>query len=119
MIESRILDHDGPERGEPLASPTQEPPVGKLIPEARAVSPMGAPPAAVMERVLQRRVTLQLKDSRILSGRLLGIDEHLNLVLDETEETTKEMTRRLGRIVLRGSNVISLNAPDGATGKSA
>jgi small nuclear ribonucleoprotein (snRNP)-like protein len=42
----------------------------------------------------------------------------MNLVLDDTEETTEQMTRRLGRIVLRGSNVISLHAPDGAKAKS-
>ncbi|MGA7924284.1 MAG: LSM domain-containing protein [Thermoplasmata archaeon] len=79
---------------------------------------MGAPPTALLERVLQQRVTLELKDRRVLTGRLLGCDDHMNLVLDETEETTSEMTRRLGRIVLRGSNVISLHAAGGSSGRA-
>jgi small nuclear ribonucleoprotein len=79
---------------------------------------VAAPPAALLERVVQQRVILRLKDDRTLAGRLLGCDEHMNLVLDDTEETTEQMTRRLGRIVLRGSNVISLHAPDGAKAKS-
>ncbi|MCI4340683.1 MAG: LSM domain-containing protein, partial [Thermoplasmata archaeon] len=51
-----------------------------------------------------------LKDGRALSGRLVGADEHLNLVLDDAQETTENATRRLGRIVLRGSSVVTLNA---------
>lgn len=56
---------------------------------------------------------LQLKDARTVTGRLVGSDEHMNIVLDEAEESTREITRRLGRVVLRGSNVLSLNAPAG------
>ncbi len=76
-------------------------------------------PTHLLERVISQRVTLVLKDARRLSGRLLGVDEHMNVVLDEAEESTAEVTRHLGRVVLRGSNVVILNAPLGATGKSA
>jgi len=78
---------------------------------------MPEPPAHLLERVLQQRVTLVLKDARQLSGRLLGVDEHMNLVLDETEETTPELTRHLGRVVLRGSNVVTLYAANAPAGK--
>jgi len=71
---------------------------------------MSAPPAQLLERVLQQQVTLVLKDHREMIGRLVGCDEHLNLVLDDAQEKTADLTRRLGRIVLRGSNVISLRA---------
>lgn len=76
-------------------------------------------PTHLLERVLQQRVTLVLKDSRELRGKLLGVDEHMNLVLDDAEESTSEVTRHLGRVVLRGSNVVSLNAPLGGAGKPA
>ena len=68
-------------------------------------------PTHLLERVVQQRVTLVLKDSRRLTGKLLGVDEHMNLVLDEADETTAEVSRHLGRVVLRGSNVVTLNAP--------
>jgi len=75
-------------------------------------------PTHLLDRVLQQRVTLVLKDARQLTGRLLGVDEHMNLVLDDAEETTAEVTRHLGRVVLRGSNVVALYAPQGPAGKS-
>jgi len=78
---------------------------------------MADAPSHVVERLLQHRVSLELKDSRVLTGKLLGADEHMNLVLDDAEERTSEVTRHLGRVVLRGSNVVTLNAPQGATGK--
>jgi len=76
-------------------------------------------PSQLLERVVQQRVTLLLKDSRQLSGKLVGIDEHLNLVLDDATETTAEISRHLGRVVLRGSNVVTLHAPHPGTGKTA
>jgi len=76
-------------------------------------------PVHVVERLLQQRVTLELKDTRTLQGKLVGVDEHMNLVLDDAEERTSELTRHLGRVVLRGSNVVTLNAPSSAPGKSA
>lgn len=80
---------------------------------------MPEPPTQVIERTVPQRVTLRLKDGRSLTGRLVGIDEHMNLVIDDTEETNAEVSRRLGRVVVRGSNVVSLNAPSGASAKTA
>ncbi len=74
---------------------------------------MVAPPTQLLESALQQRVELRLKDGRTLVGRLLGLDEHMNLVLDDAEERTPEVARRLGRLVLRGSNVVTLNVPSG------
>jgi len=75
-------------------------------------------PGHVVERLLNQRVMLELKDSRVLTGKLVGADEHMNVVLDDAEERTSEVSRHLGRVVLRGSNVVTLNAPQGAAGKS-
>jgi small nuclear ribonucleoprotein (snRNP)-like protein len=79
---------------------------------------MAAGPIPLLERVVQQRVTLVLKDTRQLTGKLLGLDEHMNLVLDDTDESTAEVTRHLGRVVLRGSNVVVLHAPQAGGAKS-
>ncbi len=76
-------------------------------------------PTRILDRVVGQRVTLRLKDSRELAGRLTGVDEHMNLVLEEAQETTPEVTRHLGRVVLRGSNVVTLHASQGVGTKSA
>ncbi|MFZ0830506.1 MAG: LSM domain-containing protein [Thermoplasmata archaeon] len=70
-------------------------------------------PSGLLERVVDQRVSLRLKDARELAGRLLGLDEHMNLVLDDVEETTADGSRRLGRVLVRGSNVITLTASGG------
>jgi small nuclear ribonucleoprotein (snRNP)-like protein len=75
-------------------------------------------PPHLLDRLLQQRVTLVLKDTRELSGRLLAADEHMNLVLDDAEERTPEVTRHLGRVLLRGSNVVTLHAAQGIPTKT-
>ncbi|HEV2428447.1 MAG TPA: LSM domain-containing protein [Thermoplasmata archaeon] len=80
---------------------------------------MSASPAALLERILNQRVTLRLKDERDLAGTLVGLDEHLNLVLDEAAETSSTTRKRLGRIVVRGSNVITLRADGSAPARAA
>lgn len=75
---------------------------------------MSASPSQLIERLVQQRVAVHLKDGRQIAGRLSGCDEHLNLVLEEAHETSTEARRRLGRVVLRGSNIISLTADGGA-----
>jgi small nuclear ribonucleoprotein (snRNP)-like protein len=74
-------------------------------------------PTTLVERLLSQRVTLLLKDSRQMVGTLLGVDEHMNLVLDDADETTADVSRHLGRVVLRGSNVVTLHAPHGSASK--
>jgi small nuclear ribonucleoprotein (snRNP)-like protein len=75
-------------------------------------------PTTLVERLLSQRVTLLLKDSRQMVGTLLGVDEHMNLVLDDTDETTVDVSRHLGRVVLRGSNVVLLHAAQASGSKS-
>jgi small nuclear ribonucleoprotein len=67
-------------------------------------------PLSALDKALNRKVQLLLKDRRVLEGTLRGYDEHMNLVLDDTDETDTEGNRRkIGTIVLRGSNVVSIS----------
>ncbi|NIS19993.1 MAG: RNA-binding protein [Thermoplasmata archaeon] len=67
-------------------------------------------PISALDKAMNRKVQLLLKDRRVLAGNLRGYDEHMNLVLDDTEETDTEGNRRkIGTIVLRGSNVVSIS----------
>jgi len=67
-------------------------------------------PQHVMEKSLNKRVTLLLKDNRILDGKLVSYDENMNMVLEETEETGADQSvRRLGTVILRGNNVVTIS----------
>ncbi len=66
-------------------------------------------PINVLEKSMNQKISLLLKDNRILEGRLIGFDEYMNLVLDDTEERLDDNVRRLGKVVLRGNNVVSIS----------
>lgn len=65
-------------------------------------------PLDVLERSVNRKMSLQLKDGRVLEGKLVGYDQYMNLVLDEAEERQDANTRRLGTVLLRGNNVVAI-----------
>jgi small nuclear ribonucleoprotein len=53
-----------------------------------------------------------LKGGKSLRGKLKGFDQHLNLVLEETEDTTSvENQKKLGLIIVRGDNVVLISPP--------
>ncbi len=67
-----------------------------------------AMPLNVLERSINKSVTLTLKDGRILEGKLTGFDEYMNMILEDTEETKEDQVRRIGIVVLRGNNIVTI-----------
>lgn len=65
-------------------------------------------PLSLLEKSMNKKVSLLLKDSRVLEGTLSGFDDYLNMVLDDTEETNNDQVKRLGTVILRGNNVVSI-----------
>ena len=66
-------------------------------------------PLDVLEKAMNKKLFLLLKDGRMIEGKLTGYDEYMNMVLDDVEETIEENKRRLGTIILRGNNVVSIS----------
>ena len=62
----------------------------------------------MLEENLNKHVALLLKDNRVLEGVLSGYDEYMNMVLDEVQESDEEVTRKLGTVIIRGSNVVRI-----------
>jgi small nuclear ribonucleoprotein len=68
----------------------------------------------ILEGSLGKTVLVRLRGGRSMRGRLKGFDQHLNLVLEETEDTTDmENMRKLGTIIVRGDNVVIVSPPPG------
>ncbi len=65
-------------------------------------------PMKMLEDSLNKKVALLLKDNRVLEGVLSGYDEYMNMVLDDVEENAENLTRKLGTVVIRGSNVVRI-----------
>ncbi len=66
----------------------------------------------ILEESLGKAVLIRLKGGKSLRGKLQGFDQHLNLVLEEAEDTTRaEDVERLGLIIVRGDNVVMISPP--------
>jgi small nuclear ribonucleoprotein len=83
-------------------------------------------PLEALNKIVSKKVSILLKDGKILEGLLTGADQYMNLVLENTTEKTpvKEETvnsnnervikmgekeRKLGTVVLRGTNILSIS----------
>ena len=66
-------------------------------------------PLDVLEKAMNQKLILLLKDGRMIEGKLTGYDEYMNMVLEDVEEKIEENKRRLGTIILRGNNVVSIS----------
>lgn len=66
-------------------------------------------PINVLEKSLNTQITLLLKDNRLLEGKLVGYDDYMNMVLEDVEENKDGNIKRLGTVILRGNNVITIS----------
>lgn len=65
-------------------------------------------PLDLLEKSLNTRMSLVLKDGRTLAGLLVGYDQYMNVVLEETLESRDGTDRKIGTVVLRGNNVVTM-----------
>jgi small nuclear ribonucleoprotein len=66
----------------------------------------------VLDESINQVVLIKLKGSKTIRGNLLGFDQHMNLLLDSSEEIPLEgETKSLGSIVVRGDNVVMISPP--------
>ncbi len=66
----------------------------------------------VLERSIGKTVLIRLRGGRTLRGLLEGFDQHVNLVLKNTENISDpDNVEEIGTIVLRGDNVIMISPP--------
>jgi|TARA_B100001964_G_scaffold243163_1_gene320270 small nuclear ribonucleoprotein len=67
----------------------------------------------VLDESAGKIVLIKLKGGKIIRGVLQGFDQHMNILLEESEEVIEEGSKNLGTIVLRGDNVILISPPPG------
>ena len=66
----------------------------------------------VLDESVGRVVLIKLKGNKVIRGNLQGFDQHMNLLLESSEEILEDgKTNSIGTIVVRGDNVVIISPP--------
>ena len=65
----------------------------------------------LMQNSMDKVVLLRLRNNRTLQGELKDFDIHMNLTLDNAEDITDDEKKQLGKILLRGDNILAVSLP--------
>lgn len=66
----------------------------------------------MLSKCLNLTVLVRLRNGKVLRGLLKGYDQHMNIVLEETEELLDENTHnKLGTLVVRGDSIVMISPP--------
>jgi len=57
-------------------------------------------------------IQLRLQNNKTIRGILQDFDLHQNLILDDVEDISDDKTMKLGKILLRGNNIVSISIPE-------
>ena len=58
-----------------------------------------------------KSVLLRLRNTKTIQGILIDFDIHMNLTLDNAEDISDEKHVGLGKILLRGDNILAISLP--------
>ncbi len=68
--------------------------------------------ATLMNHSRNKTVLLRLRSMKTIQGVLKDFDIHMNLTLDAAEDISVEKHVQLGKILLRGDNVLAVSLPE-------
>jgi len=59
-----------------------------------------------LRKYVDKRLNIRLNGRRKISGNMIGFDHFMNIVLDNAVEHKGKETKDLGKVMLRGNNII-------------
>ena len=66
----------------------------------------------LMSQSKDKSVLLRLRNNKTVKGNLVDFDVHMNLTLNDAEDVSEETPIKLGKILLRGDNILAISLPD-------
>ena len=67
--------------------------------------------STVMSNCQGKMVLLRLRNTKTIQGALIDFDIHMNLTLNNAEDISEEKHLSLGKILLRGDNILAISLP--------
>lgn len=68
--------------------------------------------STLMSNSKGKTVLLRLRNTKTIQGTLKDFDIHMNLTLENAEDVTEEKHENLGKILLRGDNILLVSLPE-------
>ncbi|PIY89466.1 MAG: ribonucleoprotein [Nitrosopumilales archaeon CG_4_10_14_0_8_um_filter_34_8] len=73
---------------------------------------MGDEISNLMSNNKDKVILLRLRNNKTVRGSLQDFDIHMNLTLEDAEDISDGKTVKLGKILLRGDNILAVSLPD-------
>lgn len=68
-------------------------------------------PLDFLNEARNKRIIVELKNTKQYMGRLVSFDIHINVVLEDAEEHIDgKLNRKLGRVFVRGDTIILISS---------
>ena len=68
--------------------------------------------STLMNQSKDKSLLLRLRNNKTVKGKLVDFDVHMNLTLEDAEDITEENSLKLGKILLRGDNILAISLPE-------
>ena len=65
--------------------------------------------STLMNNNKDKIVLLKLRNTQIIQGILKEFDIHMNMTLDDAEDISAEKPEKLGKILIRGDNILAVS----------
>jgi len=68
--------------------------------------------STLMNNSKDKVILLRLRNTKTVQGILKDFDIHMNLTLEDAEDVSDEKHENLGKILLRGDNILAVSLPE-------
>ena len=68
--------------------------------------------STLMTNSKDKVVLLRLRNNKTVQGTLKDFDIHMNLTLENAEDISEENKKQLGKVLLRGDNILAISLPN-------
>lgn len=68
--------------------------------------------STLMAKNKDKVILLRLRNDRSVRGQLREFDIHMNLTLEDAQDVSGETPVSLGKVLLRGDNILAISLPE-------
>lgn len=71
-------------------------------------------PLNILQKAVNKGVAIRLKNDHEYRGKMMNIDQYMNVILVDAEETSNgSLSANYGKIIIRGNNVLFIKIETG------